>query len=297
MSGYSLPEPLARGARVRLVAPSGAVDRERFLQGVAIIAEAGLEPVYDEGIFARQRYLAGNDGRRADELLAALADPDAAAIWTARGGFGATRILARAATEKITAARKWLVGFSDTTVWHCAWARAGVASLHGANVTTLASWSAAAREELFGLLASPTPRCLAGAPLQGGSASGRLLGGNITVLAAMAGTGGLPSWEGAIVLLEDVGERAYRLDRALTQLKAAQAFAGVSGIVIGQLTGCDEPSGNLAALDVVGEVLAPLDVPIVAGLPVGHEASSRAVLLGVSAELDAERGELHVLSS
>ncbi len=111
-------------------------------------------------------------------------------IWSARGGYGSTRLLPHLPVDAVRRADKWFVGFSDPTALHCLWARAGLASLHGANVTTLPEWSSGARDELFSWLTSPAPRLFRGRVMHGtGLVSGRLLGGNLTVLAAMAGTG------------------------------------------------------------------------------------------------------------
>ncbi|MBI5508129.1 MAG: LD-carboxypeptidase [Deltaproteobacteria bacterium] len=281
----SLPPPLRAGAAIRIVAPSGAFDRTVFDAGVRLIEAAGFKPVFDDGLFARQRYLAGSDARRRRELVAALEDPGAEAIWTARGGYGATRLLPALGLDWIRRRPKWLIGFSDATALHAVWARAGLASVHGANVTTLAQWTAAAQAELVALLCGGAVPALTGTTVHDGpTVRGPLLGGNLTVLAAMAGTDALPSFAGSVVLLEDIGERPYRLDRSLTQLVQAGAFAGVKGFAVGQLTDCVEPAGapdvGCSALEVVVEVLAPLGVPIVAELPVGHESSARPVVLG-----------------
>ncbi len=192
---------------------------------------------------------------------------------------------------EVARADKWLVGFSDVTALHGLWSRAGCASVHGANVTTLGNWSLDARAELFGLLRGEKRAALRGRGVWGEtSVAGPLIGGNLTVLAAMTGTVGLPSFAGAVVLLEDVGERPYRLDRTLTQLLQAGAFADVVGFAIGQLTECDESGANFSALDSVVDVLSPLGRPIVAELPVGHEPSSRAVMLGLEVVLDSRAG-------
>ena len=292
-----LPAVLRKGDVVRLVAPSGAFDRATFEVGVKILEEADLTPMYDEGIFERQHYFAGKDTRRLKELEHALADRTARGIWMARGGYGATRLLSKLDLTAITRAPKWFIGFSDATALHALWARAGVASLHGANVTTLGTWTEGARAELFGVLAGERAPHLAGRTLKiGPTVRGPLLGGNITVLAAMAGTGQLPSFAGSIVLLEDVGERPYRLDRSLTQLVTAGAFQGVRGFVLGQLTDCVEapgkPESDYTAVEAVVEVLGPLGHPIVGELPIGHEPLSRPALLGVDWVLDPGRSTL-----
>jgi muramoyltetrapeptide carboxypeptidase len=168
--------------------------------------------------------------------------------------------------------------------------------VHGPNVTTLATWTAAAQRELWALLTAPAAITYSGRTVHAGArVRGPLLGGNLTVLAAMVGTRTLPAFDDAIVLLEDVGERPYRLDRPLTQLVQSGVFSSARGFVIGQLTNCEEsPGATWTALEVIGDILAPLGKPVLAGLPFGHEPSARAVLLGTAAELDAQAATLTV---
>jgi muramoyltetrapeptide carboxypeptidase len=303
-----VPPLLAPGDTVRVIAPSGCFDRAVFEAGLPHLERAGLKVRFDEGLFTRHFYLAGDDARRLAELEAALAEPGVRALWTARGGYGATRILHHLEPARVRAAGRTLVGFSDATALHAVWSRAGLTSVHGANVTTLASWSDAARAELFELLfgtEAHTHQGRTAAP--GPRVEGRLWGGNLTVLAAMAGTGALPRLPASILFIEDVGEKPYRLDRALTQLRRAGALEGVRGLVVGQLTDCDEkpaPAFEVAdgqarrpratALEAVAEALVGLELPVVTGLALGHEPHSRAVLLGGHAVLDPERGTLSV---
>lgn len=290
------PQPLAPGDRIRIVAPSGAFNRERFAEGVALLQEAGLEPCFDDGLFESSRYFAGDDSRRLRELEAALVDPNARAIWTARGGYGAARLLPRLSVTQVAEAGKWLVGFSDATALHGAWAQAGLGSVHGANVTTLGSWSEEARAQLFAWLFGQRVAGFQGRVMQpGAQVHGPVLGGNLTVLASMAGTGALPSFDGALVLLEDVGERPYRLDRSLTQLLQAGVLADAVAFIIGQLTDCkgaDEP--DYSALDVVADTLAPLAKPVVGEFPFGHEPSSWAIPFGAKGVLDGDSGQLRI---
>jgi len=296
------PEPLRSGDRVRVIAPGGPFEPERLASGLALIRAAGLVPVMRDDLSARARYLAGDDTRRRRELEEALADKSARAIWVARGGYGATRLLPGLAERLRTGAPRWLIGFSDVTALHCAWSAAGYASLHGANVTTLVSWSAEARRELFGLLFAPSALAYRGAAANGRAdvVTGPLRGGNLTMLTSLVGTGHLPSFAGAIVLVEDVGERPYRLDRQLVQLWQAGAFAGARGVAVGQLTDCEEPHKDGApapgytAREVVAAVLAEIDVPVLMDVAIGHEPSSRPVVLGARATLDLGRQELVV---
>lgn len=300
MAARYIPPLLRRGDEVRIVAPSSGFARPAFEAGIACIERAGLRPVFDSGLFTEDRYLAGGDDRRLAELHRALDDERATAIWCARGGYGATRLLPNIDIASVRKARQWLIGFSDVTALHCRWQSAGLASLHGPVVTAVDTWGAEAREALWGWLFAGRAPPLPGRVVAGhGAVEGPVMGGNLAVLAAMAGTGFLPDFSGAIVLIEDVGERPYRLDRSLTCLFQAGAFAGVAAFVIGQLSACEEPAGRTAtygALDVIQELLASRapDVPVMVGLPVGHEPSSFPLPLGCPARLDCDRGVLEI---
>lgn len=274
--------------KVRVVAASGPFGREPFDAGVEILEAAGFTVDFEEHIFERDRYLAGSDERRLGALRSAMASPEVDVIWAARGGFGATRIVNRVAVDAVAKAHKRLVGFSDVTALHALWARAGLESIHGANITTLSQWSGDARNELFEWVrdgrASVTleGRVLA----SGGAVRGPLRGGNLAVLAAMVGTGGLPDLSGAVVLLEDIGEHPYRLDRMATQLIEAGVLEGVAAVVLGQMSGCSAgESADYDAYDVLGERFATLGCPVAAGFALGHDADSRAVVLGADAAL------------
>ena len=296
---WYVPQALKKGDVVRIVAPSGAFERPRFEAGVAVLQSRGLRPVFNEELFGRHLYFAGTDARRQAELESALLDPTARAIWCARGGYGAVRVLPQLGVEELRRNPKWLIGFSDPTALHCVWAQAGLVSVHGANVHNLASWSVEAREALFaGMMEGAGQRYVGKAvpgSSSGGAHRGRVLGGNLTVLASLAGTGFLPSWRGAIVFLEDVGERPYRLDRCITQLRLAGAFAGAVAVAVGQLTDCapsPQAAADTDALQAIFTALAPLNLPIISDLPIGHEASSQPLLLGAMATLDADAGTL-----
>lgn len=295
---YNFPPALRRGDTIRVIAASGPVDRTVFMAGIAHLVARGLTPVYDEALFSRSRYLAGTDAQRHDGLHQALADPDARAVWAARGGYGAARLLAACPPSRVAQAGKWLVGFSDVSALHCTWARAGLGSMHGANVTTLAKWGEGARDAMFAwLFGAGEALLLQGEGRVGEHAvEGPVWGGNLTVLASLCGTGFLPSLRGHILFLEDIGERPYRLDRSLTQLRLAGVLDGVVGVAIGQLTDCAETQSavDYGGLEVLVDILRPLGIPVVGGLPVGHEDTSWALPLGAVACLDPTRGTLTV---
>ncbi|MDB4969907.1 MAG: Muramoyltetrapeptide carboxypeptidase [Myxococcales bacterium] len=291
------PARLRPGARVAVVAPAGPVPREPFAAGAAILG-ARYQLVHEERIFARNGYLAGGDDERHGELAAALADPTVDAVVCARGGYGLTRILDRLDAAAFARAPKLIIGFSDVTVLH-AWAqRAGVISLHAPVVTQLGLLSADDAAALFALVESPAPPPPIGGlrALAGGRAEGRLVGGNLEMVTRLIGTPWALDLDGAVLLIEEVGERPYRIDRQLTHLKMAGALAGLAGVVVGDLVGCAEKDGGAPDAEaVIVERLGGLGVPVVADAPIGHGSRNRAVPHGARVRLDAASGVLEFL--
>ena len=280
--------PVRAGDRVAVIAPASGFDRPSFELGLKVIA-GRYRPAYSEGIFSRHRYLAGDDARRLSELLAAFADPAARAVFCARGGYGATRLLGRLAGMPPPGERKLLVGFSDITALHL-WLQAhGWVSIHGPVLTQLGRLSSRTHERLFGLLESPTPA----APLTGsatfvpGIAEGRLVGGNLSMLSRIIGTAFMPVLEDTVLLLEDQGERPYRIDRMWTHLALAGVFARVRGIVLGNFTQCEEKDAPYSSFELLRELAEATGLPCAAGFPVGHGDENEPLPLGVRVRLDA----------
>jgi muramoyltetrapeptide carboxypeptidase len=271
---------------VAVVAPAGPVPRERFEAGARILA-GRYQLVHDERVFAQSGFLAGPDDDRLAELASALADPSIHGVICARGGYGLMRILPRLDPAAFLRAPKPIVGFSDVTALHAWAAKAGVASIHGPVVTQLGELGEADAKSLIDLLESPgvPPPLNDLRPLVAGNAEGILLGGNLELISRLVGTPWQLDLDGAILLLEEVGERPYRIDRALTQLELAGALKGVRGVVIGDLEHCEEPKPPTAE-EVIVERLGRLGVPILADAPVGHADRNRALPLGVGVKIE-----------
>ena len=282
-----------------MVAPAGPVDRERCEAGLQILA-ARYQPVLDEALFVRTRFLAGDDGRRLDELTAALADDSMKAIFAARGGYGSLRLLPKLRVADVASRPpKPVVGFSDITALHLTLQAAGWISVHGPTVTQLGTQPREVSERLFQLLESSASLAppLAGVPLVGGIAEGPLLGGNLSLLTRLLGTAYLPPLDGAVLVLEDVGERPYRLDRMWTHLALAGVFDQVRGIALGELTDCEEPNGDYTSAEVIAALAMETGLPCLGGLPIGHGALNMPVPLGVRVRLDADAGHLEFLEA
>jgi len=289
-----IPAPLQPGARIRVIAPSGPFDRTLVLRGMAWLGQR-YRVEFDWSMFERNGFLAGNDARRLDELNRALQDPGLAAIMAARGGYGLTRIAHLAEYGGLLRHPKWLVGFSDVTALHVEAAALGIASMHGPNAAALGRSDDWTRQRFLSALESP----LASAGFEGlhtmraGVAAGPLAGGNLSLLFTCQATGRLRLPRGSILLIEDVTESAYRIDRMLSALLACGAFDGVAGIVVGDFSDCPDSHG-VSARAVLEERLLGLGIPAVSGLRVGHERYNEFVPLGVVAELDANSGRLRL---
>ena len=291
---------LRPGDVVRVVAPAGPVPREGFAAGAAILGRR-YQLRHDDALFAREGFLAGSDERRLAELTTAFADPDAKAVILARGGYGLLRLLPFLDPAALRARPLPIVGFSDGTALLAHAARAGVAAVHGPVVTQLAGLPAQDHEALFRLLEEPAP----GAVLTGlgelvpGRVRGPLLGGNLEVFSRLVGTPHLPELSGAILFIEDLGERPYRVDRLVTFLDLAGVFGALAGVVVGDFSSCLEPEPTRASSPTTAEVLIErlgrLAIPVAMGGQFGHGTRNLALPYGCLCELDTRAGTLVAL--
>ena len=291
-----LPPPLARGARVGVMALSGPPDPAALAAGLDWLRAAGFEVVPAPNLAVRSGYLAGSDRERIDGLERLL-DVGVDALLAARGGYGATRLLPELPWERLAAWGGWVVGFSDLTALHAGLAtRFPVATLHGPVGTTLAS-DAEGGDRLLAWLRGEAPASLfALAPEQvvrGGRARGVSAGGNLSMLVALLGTPYEPVFDGAVVFLEDVGEPLYRLDRLLTQLRLSSRLARAQAVVAGRFARCgrDEPAARERLQAMLAESV-PGGAVLVEGLPFGHDGTNRPFPLGVEVEVDTAQGQI-----
>jgi muramoyltetrapeptide carboxypeptidase len=286
-----VPRRLRRGDTVALVAPSGPVDPVRLERGRRVLEGLGLQVVLGTRLLDRSGFLAGPDEARAADLGEAWCDPRVSAVVCARGGYGAARLLDLLDWDAMRAAEpKILLGSSDITALHTAFARRlGVATLFGPMpATATLSDPPGPEPQTFAHLRASLFEGAAAAPVTGdrvivpGRAEGPVTGGNLTLLASLCGTPDALRADGAIVLLEDVDEAPYRIDRMLTQLLQAGCFDGVLGFVLGSWVDCGDP------LPVLADRLAPLGVPIIAGLLIGHGTPQFSVWLETDGVIDTE---------
>lgn len=291
-----LPAALRPGDTVAVIAPSSPFEPVLAWVGLGWLAER-YRVRFGRGIFTRQGYLAGDDERRLGELEAALFDPEVRAVIAVRGGYGLSRIAHRVDWARVAQRPPWIVGFSDVTALHVEAAAVGVCSIHGAHVTSLGRGDARARAGIRAVLEAPAaPRAFAGLEVwRAGRAQGPLFGGNLALLQACAAAGRLRVPEGCVMLLEDVTERPYRIDRMLATLAAGGHLARAAAFVLGDFSDCFPGPDGVRAETVLREALAGFGVPVLAGLPVGHGRHNEAVVLGLPARVEGDgAGTLHL---
>jgi muramoyltetrapeptide carboxypeptidase len=291
-----MPRPLRPGSVVAVVAPATGFDREELLRGLAWLRTRYRLRI-DRRIFDRRGYLAWDDESRAAVLARVMVDPAVDAIACARGGYGTMRLLEHLPWDAFVARPKWLFGFSDVTALHVELARRGVGSLHGPNVTGLGrAITPLERARLLAVLEGRPPSPWRGSGLDvlvPGSARGPLVGGNLTLLAAMAAAGRLVVPRGAILVVEDVTEAPYRVDRMWTSLRLGGHLDALGAIVLGTFARCDPGPDGVTVDDVLSsEARAPRgtarSAPAVRGAPFGHATRNEAFPLGAAARLEAD---------
>lgn len=307
------PPRLRAGDVVGLVEPAGLIANEFELSLVkeAIVA-MGLVPKAAPHLMGRYGYLAGKDKERAADLNAMYADDEVKAVFAVRGGWGSARVLPYLDFDTIRANPKLLIGFSDITALHMAFAaKAGFTTIHGPNAGS--SWGKLSWNSFRSLVFDAelpgyrnpvasddrlVQRAWRTETIRSGKASGRLLGGNLTVLTALMGTSYLPDFKGSILFLEDVDEAEYRIDRMLTQLRLAGVLGKVAGVVFGQCSDCRVSGtsyGGFTLPEVLRQHLEPLGVPVYQGALFGHIENQFSLPVGILAEMDADAGTIRML--
>lgn len=296
------PPPLSPGDPIHIVSPAGPVTEANLDAGLALLRRWGLEPIVTDAVYARRPpydYLAGDDEARHQAFLAAWNDPKSKAIMCSRGGYGTMRLLKRLPLKELVARPKLLIGFSDITALHLYLAGVGgLATLHGPVVKSLPLYdddphhtAEHLRQALFGSTPKPEPwtglRCV-----RPGLARGPVIGGNLSLICALIGSPFCPPLEGAILIIEDIGEVDYRLDRLLMTLRLATS-ENLGGLVLGEFSDCH---GVYVAKEVLDEFIFSLGeqfcCPVVMDAPVGHGRTNRPFPLGVEATLNAHEGRL-----
>jgi muramoyltetrapeptide carboxypeptidase len=294
-----IPPKLKAGDRVRFLSPASTPDRDQVMRRAKILEDWGLRVDFGEHAFEKLSFLAGKDDDRLADFNAALNDREIRAIFATRGGKGSYRIADRLDFSAARHDPKFVVGFSDITALQLALDKnCGLVGIHGSVMD--ASASHATNVALHQLLFAHGGAVLVSRPDEStavlttrGQARGRLVGGNLEMIATCAGWA-LPRLDGAILLLEAVSMQIGQVDRILSMLRKAGYLDDLAAIAIGQFTGFAPSSGGLTVIDLLRDHLEGIRVPILGGLPVGHGEDWRPVPHGAQALLDASAGNLTV---
>ncbi|MDF1614540.1 S66 peptidase family protein [Desulfurivibrio dismutans] len=290
-----LPPPLRQGDTIGIFAPAGPVqDRNAVEAGLRLLREAGFTIRCRRDLLdRRQGYLAGDDQQRVQELHELWQDPEVKALLALRGGYGCLRLLPLLDWELLAGRRKVLIGFSDLTVLQLAMLqKTGTCPLHGPMLSTLAQSDRDSVRHFLQIIGGDFSHPIRPKGLEvirPGQACGPLLGGNLACLNHLLATPWEPELRGAVLLLEDVGEAPYRIDRLLTQLALAGRLQGVAAIILGEFQDCGPPED---IWQLLLELTAPQQTPLWGNFPAGHGRRNLTLPLGAEIQLDSQRGEL-----
>ncbi|MFZ4577138.1 MAG: S66 peptidase family protein [Myxococcota bacterium] len=288
--------PLPIHARIAVVAPAGVFSTDRLARGIEVVRSWGHSVVEAPNLRCQHRYCAGTASERTADLIWALTEPGIDAVWFARGGYGTVHTLANLPWDLLDG--RPVIGFSDATALHAAFWSKGFRTVHGPVLQGLCDYDLQAappvvcadpesRKSVQALLSTGRAAPLPAEPFCGPDAvvRGPVVGGNLSVLASLSGTPWALRGQGAIVVLEDVGEAPYRIDRLLTQLIDCGTFDGAVGVALGDFNQCRSEVASYGVRDVLHDLLQPLGLPVVAGVPVGHTAHNYAWIHGEVGEL------------
>ncbi len=296
------PAPLTPGDRLWVILPSGTLrETEMFEQGIEMWRSRGYDVCLYEDYQARWGYLAGNDQQRRRGLELGLKNSEIKGILCGRGGYGGSRLLEQWQWPNLAPnlEPKWLIGFSDVTSLLWGYAHQGISALHGPVLTTLSQEPDWSLQRLWDWVEGRAIAPLTGHGWGNGVAEGLLLPCNLTVATHLLGTPVAPDLTGVILALEDVAEAPYRIDRMLTQWRMGGYLKSVAGIAVGRFSQCEPPEGvpSFRVEEVLGDRFADLGIPVVSGLPFGHDGENAVLPVGMPAQIDGDRGILSILAS
>lgn len=297
------PKPLKKGDTLGLIAPGSPIysssEFERMLDDLKAL---GFKLKLGKHVRDRHGYLAGKDRDRAADVMRSFVDPEIDGVICIRGGWGCNRILPLLDFDVIRNHPKFFMGFSDITSLHMAIQKiTGLVTFHGPvgkSLWTPFTLNSFRKVSMQGEKHSyRVPEDSSAFTIRPGKTTGKLLGGNLSVLTAMVGSDYLPDFTGAVLFLEDVGESVYRIDRMLTQLKLAGILDQLNGFIFGKCTDCEAGENSLSLKQVFSDHIEPLGIPAYYGAMISHEDDNVTIPIGVVAEMDAETREFKLLDS
>lgn len=298
------PPRLKVGDTVGLINPAGFSYQREIQPLLPILSSLGLNVKLGAHFYDRYGYLAGKDIERAADVNAMFADDSVQAVFIGVGGWGCNRILPLLDYNLIRNHPKIIMGFSDiTSLLLAIYGKTGLVTFHGP--VLISSWTPFTmnyvQQVLFNseLLTLENPMPVKVITITPGIITGKLIGGNLSVLAAMVGSNYLPNWEGSILFIEEVAEEVYRVDRMLTQLKLAGILDKISGFIFGHCSKCDpeKPAESLTLMQVLYDHIRPLKIPAWYGSMIGHIRDIFTLPVGLEVEIDASVGTIKLLEA
>lgn len=291
------PKALRKGDMLGLVAPASPIyEPEVFDEMLTNLKELGFRLKLGKSVRKQYGYLAGQDNERVQDLMTMFEDSEVDGIMCIRGGWGSNRILSDIDYEIIRSNPKVFCGFSDITSLHLAiYKFAGLYTFHGPvgkslwNTFTTKAFENTVMNPKMTSYRIPSEQRNDSFSITSGKATGKLLGGNLTVLTTLIGTDYIPSFDESILFLEDIGESVYRIDRMMNHLKMAGILDQINGFIFGKCTDCDADSNSLKLKEVLHHYIKPLGIPAFYGAMISHEDNNLTIPVGIEAEMDADK--------
>lgn len=286
-----IPQSVERGDTIAMIAPAGMVNKTKVEGGIKILREKGFEVKTGSALYNVYNRFAGADEERLENLTTALKDPEVKAILTARGGYGTVRLLDKLDPQAFRDNPKWIAGYSDITYLH-AWLQhhVGMASIHGSLGVNYETNTDRALDSLF--------RSMSGHPVdvtsepsslqRDGSVTARLVGGNLSIIQAMQGMPEQFDFDGKILLIEEIAEYPYHVDRMMWNLKRSGALSNLAGLVIGGFSSMqvNNPPFGQSSEEIIRGLVEEYDYPVAVDMPIGHIDDNHAVIIGGKYQLD-----------
>lgn len=285
------PTPLKANDKVVILSPSGKIEAQwveglkQVLEGYGLVVSVAEHALCENGRFA------GTDKERIADLQAAVSDPQVKAIFCSRGGYGLARIIDKIDFAPLSENPKWVVGFSDITVLHNALTKVGVASVHGIMAKHI-TLKVEGLDNLMSMLRGEKVdyKVVANDYNKEGEASGKLIGGNLSVLYGLRGTQFDLDYKGKILFIEDLSERLYHVDRMIQNLRLGGVFEQISGLVVGQFTDIDEDSSFPGGVcGVISEAVKDCNIPVCFNFPAGHVDNNQPLKMGAEYKLNVSK--------
>jgi len=283
------PPCLEPGDRIGIIAPAGPVDRDEIRPAIEFLHQKGYKILSSRNLYRKKGYLAGSDDARLDDLMSMFANKSVKAIFCARGGYGSSRLLDRIDYDLIKKNPKIIAGYSDiTALLFAIFRNTGLVTFHGPVLRDPGPWGRKNLNSLLKLLALKAPfeiNLFGGDVIREGQVRGIIIGGNLSLICSLAGTPFMPRTRRAILFIEDKCEPLYRIDRMMNHLRLSGILEGLSGIIAGSFTGC----GDMRDIKrILRDVSSGTGIPVVSGLPAGHDGKNMAIPIGIHADLDTK---------